>query len=178
MKRFCTISFVLFVVPVFATSAQEAVDLQPAQREPARVSAPPSPRAKTDSTAMPNVPDLSQIDEVFKQTSLGKEADERRMHVEWRQLANRFASDPEVMAAKTHAESARTDLQKRERLRAYYEIYYGKMRASASNAEIKAALDGVKDAHINALYQPRVRPVPGVSPTITPSHHKKNRRPG
>jgi hypothetical protein len=176
MKRSFTISFALLLVTMFATSAQEALDLQPAQREqPARASATPKPSAKTDTTTTPNVPDLSQIDEVFKRTSLGKEADDQRMHVEWRQLANRFASDPEVVAAKTHAESARTDLQKRERLRIYYEIYYGKMRASASNAEIKAALDGVKDAHINALYQPRVRPVPGVSPTITPSHHKKNR---
>ncbi len=41
------------------------------------------------ATAEPTVPERAQIDEIFKQTSLGKEADERRLHIEWRSLQNR-----------------------------------------------------------------------------------------
>src|SRR5690349_147307 len=105
-----------------------------------------------------NVPELSQLDQVFKQTSLGKEADERRLHLEWRQLANRVVNDPEVIAAKKSAASARTDLEKRERLRTYYDIYYGKMRALASSSEMKKALDTLKNDHLSYINQPRVRP--------------------
>src|SRR6202040_2214376 len=74
-------------------------------------------------TPQPSVPELSQIDESFKQSSLGKEADERRMHIEWRQLANRVATDSDIVTAKKLAEAGRTDLEKPEGLRAYYNIY-------------------------------------------------------
>jgi hypothetical protein len=45
-------------------------------------------------TAVPNVPELSQLDDAFKPKSLGKEADAHRLHIEWRQLKNQVASDP------------------------------------------------------------------------------------
>jgi hypothetical protein len=129
-------------------------------------------------TPEPSMPELPQIDEIFNQTSLGKDADEARMHIEWRQLANRLRSDPEIVAAKKSAESARTDLEKRERLRTYYNIYYGKMRALASSPALKAALDGLKTAHMSYINQPRVRhETDGALPTPTPQrrhgHGKK-----
>src|ERR1700720_4484949 len=108
-------------------------------------------------TPGPSVPELSQIDESFKQSSLGKEADERRMHIEWRQLANRVATDSDIVTAKKSAEAARTDLEKRERLRAYYNIYYGKMRTLASSTQMKTALDTLKSQHLSQINQPRVR---------------------
>lgn len=168
------VTLAILLSVMVSTSAQEAVDIQPAQREQAApASATPQPSPGTDSIAAPNLPDPSQIDEIFKQTSLGKEADDRRLHLEWRELSNRVVSDPDVVAAKKAAQVAHTDLEKREKLRTYYNIYYGKMRALASSAELKAGLDRVKDAHLAYLNQPRVRPGPGApSPTPTPERKK------
>jgi hypothetical protein len=123
----------------------------------------------------PSVPELSQVDEIFKQTSLGKEADERRLHIEWRQLANRVKNDPEIVAASKSAGSARTDLEKRQRLRTYYNIYYGKMRALALSNEMKTALDTLKAEHLSHINQPRVRHwTDEALPTPTPERRHKH----
>src|SRR4029077_2055863 len=97
----------------------------------------------TTATAAPSpeIPDIARLDEIFKQSSLGKDADDRRLHLEWRRLANQAANDPRVAAAKSAVELARTDLEKRQRLRAYYEIYYGRMRTLAASGEMRAALN-------------------------------------
>jgi hypothetical protein len=139
----------------------------------------PSPKTETPApTKSPaaEVPELSELDQVFKQTSLGKAADEYRTRIEWRKLQNEAVNDPDVVAAKAAANSARTDLEKRERLRDYYEIYYGKMRARASNAEMKAAIDRFKTEHLRLLSQPRVRPnsdLPKETPTPTKRQHRR-----
>jgi len=131
------------------------------------------------ATPEPKIPERAQIDEIFKQTSLGKEADERRLHVEWRQLANQVVNDPDIVAAKRSAGSARTDLEKRQRLRDYYELYYGRMRMLARSAEMKTALDQLKTAHLSQLTQAKVRhesdeALPTPSPT--PKKKQKNKR--
>ena len=117
----------------------------------------------------PELPELSQLDEIFKQTSLGKTADAYRMHVEWRKLQNQVANDPAVVAAKKAAESAHTDLEKRKRLGEYYKIYYERMQALAASPEMKAALDGFKAGHLAMLVQPRVRPTPSPAASATPA---------
>jgi len=119
----------------------------------------------------PQLPEISQLDQTFsKPRSLGKEADLARVHIEWRQLKNRTVNDPEVQAAKAYAQAARTDLEKRNRLRNYYNIYYERMSALATTPEIKLALQGLKISHQGMLAQPRVRPTPDTStPTPTPS---------
>src|SRR6266550_3121853 len=130
--------------------------------------APPSPEPNG-----PELPEISQLDQTFsKPKSLGKEADELRVHVEWRQLKNRTVNDPAVQAAKAYAQAARTDLEKRNRLRNYYTIYYERMSALATTPEIKLALQALKSSHQGLLAQPRVRPTPtpeGATPTPTPS---------
>ena len=119
----------------------------------------------------PELPEISQLDQTFsKPRSLGTEADAARVHVEWRQLKNRTVNDPQVQAAKAYAQAARTDLEKRNRLRNYYNIYYERMSALATTPEIKLALQGLKTSHQGMLAQPRVRPTPDTStPTPTPS---------
>ena len=119
----------------------------------------------------PELPEISQLDQTFsKPRSLGKEADAARVHIEWRQLKNRTVNDPQVQAAKAYAQAARTDLEKRNRLRNYYNIYYERMSALATTPEIKLALQGLKSSHQGMLAQPRVRPTPDTStPTPTPS---------
>jgi len=85
-------------------------------------------------------------------------------------------NDPEIVAAKKSAAAARTDLEKRERLRTYYNLYYGKMRALASSSEMKNALDAVKTEHLSHINQPRVRhETDEALPTPTPSRRKQHK---
>jgi hypothetical protein len=154
---------------VAVSQAQEATDAG-LQSTPSK-EAPPA-----KATPEPTAPDLSQIDEIFKQTSLGKEADEMRLRIQWRELANRVANDPEILAAKKAARNARTDLEKRQRLHAYYDIYYGKMHALASSDELKAYLDRIKKEHLDLLSQARVRPSADETPTPFPSNKKHEKK--
>lgn len=130
----------------------------------------------------PGLPERSQIDEVFKQTSLGKAADDRRLHLEWRELANEVSNDPRVIAAKKFADAAPTDLEKRQRLREYYEAYYGRMRTLATSSEMRSALDQLKLAHVSRTSQPRVRadrdaalPTPDPTPKVKAKRHSWER---
>jgi hypothetical protein len=147
-------------------AAPAKVDLKPTPTPfPAELSPEPAPMP-----SVPQLPELSRLDEAFKHTSIGKEADQNRERIEIRTLQNRFADDPEIVAAKKNAEAARTDLEKRERLRTYYQISYGRMRRSASSEDTRKALDEEEAAHLKLLDQPRVRPVPGG--TIPPVEKK------
>jgi hypothetical protein len=126
----------------------------------------------------PPVPDISQLDAAFKQTPLGKAAEEYRLHVEWRKLQNRVADDPDVIAAHKTANAARTDLAKRELLRDYYKLYYGRLAKLASTPELKAYVEQQKNAHLGTTAQDKVRPsatpgaktptAAGATPTPTP----------
>jgi hypothetical protein len=165
------------------THAQEAappsVDLYEGQEQPEPTPAPP-PNG-------PELPELKQLDETFKPPSLGTDADATKLRVEWRQLRNRTVNDPAVQAAKAYAQAAGTDLEKRKRLREYYNIYYQRMSALTTNAGIKLALEAFKGGHQGLLAQPRVRPTPPGSPTPSPPpaqkkkqehKHKKNKLKG
>ena len=107
-----------------------------------------------------NVPELSQLDEAFKQTSMGKAADTQKLRVEWRQLQNKVADDEDLIAMKRTANAARTDLEKREKLRAYYKLYYGRLRRFPMSAEMRQYLDAMETAHLGLTAQSRVRPTP------------------
>jgi hypothetical protein len=161
------LAFALFTMATFVgaivSSAQDAA--QP------NVNLPPETNPSTAPS--PKLPELSTLDEAFKTTPLGKEADELRLRTEMRKLQNEVTRDPEVVSAKAAAEAAPTDLEKRERLRYYYELNYGRMAAKASSADIKAAIAQSKREHIALLSQPRVRPGSGESPAPTPKKKKK-----
>jgi hypothetical protein len=166
-------------------ATQPSVDLYSGQKQPDVTptiipSLQPTAIPSLEPNGPPDVPELSQLDETFKKpTSLGKEGDARRLHIEWRQLANRVANDPEVRAAKATAQAARTDLEKRNLLRDYYNIYYERMSALASSAEMKLALNALKTAHQNQANQPRVRPTPtpeGYTPTPAPTPSRKQKK--
>ncbi len=154
-------------------AAPPSVDLYSGEKQP-EVTATPSPEPNG-----PNVPELSQLDETFKQTSLGKEGDERRLHIEWRHLENRVVNDPEVRAAKATAQAARTDLEKRNLLREYYNVYYQRMSALASSPEMKLALQALETSHVAYTSQPRVRHETDSSlatPTPKPGHKQKKHK--
>jgi len=142
-------------------AAPPSVDLFPEQEEEEASPTPP-PNG-------PELPELKQLDESFKPKSLGKDADTLKVHVLWRELKNRTVNDPEVQAAKKYAQAARTDLEKRNRLRNYYDIYYQRMSALATTPELKLALQALKTDHENVLAQPLVRPSPTPEVSGTPS---------
>src|SRR5206468_6401860 len=143
-------------------AAPPSVDLYQGQEQPEATPSPP-PNG-------PELPELKQLDQSFKPPSLGIEADGAKLRIEWRQLRNRTVNDPQVQAAKTYAQSARTDLEKRNRLREYYDVYYQRMSALATTPELKLALESLKTSHQGLLAQPRVRPTPDTStPSPTPS---------
>src|SRR4051794_40666805 len=64
--------------------------------------------ANPTASPTPSLPDVSKLDEIFHQNSLGKEADERKFHIEWRRLANQAINDPDVIAAKAEVKRAGT----------------------------------------------------------------------
>ena len=117
-------------------AAPPSVDLFPEQEEE------PSPTPPPNG---PELPELKQLDDSFKPKSLGTDADALQVHALWRQLKNRTVNDPDVQAAKKYAQAARTDLEKRKRLRDYYEVYYQRMSALATTPELKLALQALKD---------------------------------
>jgi uncharacterized surface protein with fasciclin (FAS1) repeats len=140
-------------------AAPPSVDLYEGQNQPALT---PTPSPEPNG---PDIPELSQLDQAFKQTTLGKQADEYRLHIQWRQLQNRVVNDPQVQAAKASVRAARTDLERRNRFRDYYNVYYQRMSALAPSQEIKASLEALKNTHLGLLAQPRVRPSPNASAT-------------
>jgi len=172
MKIFGTIMLATLIGAAVMMLGQDAappsVDLYSGQTPPEATATP-----LAEPPNGPELPEISQLDQSFsKPKSLGKDADALRVHLEWRQLKNRIVNDPAVKTAKAYAQAARTDLEKRNRLRAYYDIYYERMSALATTPEIKLALKDLKSAHEGFLNQPRVRPSPtpeGATPTPTPT---------
>ena len=145
----------------------------------AAVSTSTSPQPRTDvppanpldqgplASPSPQLPSVEALDQMFKQTPLGKAADEARLHAQWRELSNHTLHDADLVAARAHAEAASTDLEKRERLRAYYLTYFDRMRAKADSKELKDYLDARKAEYFSFLAQNRVRP--GSSPPPVPA---------
>ncbi|HEX4652684.1 MAG TPA: hypothetical protein VH227_00395 [Candidatus Udaeobacter sp.] len=151
-------------------AAPPSVDLYEGQELP---EASPTPALPPNG---PELSDLKQLDETFKPPSLGTDADATKMRVEWRELRNRTVNDPTVKAAKAYAQSAPTDLEKRQRLREYYNVYYQRMSVLTNDAGIKLALEAFRNTHQALLAQPRVRPTPipeGATPTPVPAKAAK-----
>src|SRR4051794_4517908 len=152
MMKLCFVSIaLLFLAPPIARAqdaAPAAVDLE-ARPSPADI-----PDETTPSPAAPQLPDLSKLDEAFKRTSIGQAGDENRQRIEIQLLRNRFTNDADIKTAKQNAEAARTDVEKREGLRNYYHVLYGRMRRSASSEGTRKALDQEEASHLAALDQP------------------------
>jgi hypothetical protein len=177
--------FLLFVIRILVSAAAPRAQEPPLPAATETPTASPSVRPELNIPDIPltvepaplvpntspapskSAPPLEELDAAFKKSSLGQAVEEQRMHVEWRKLKNRTVQDPEVVAAKAAAEKARTDLEKRNLLRAYYKLHYARMQALASTPEMKTYLEEKKKAILAGLDQPHVRPNPtaGASPS-------------
>jgi hypothetical protein len=153
-------------MPMMAASvfAQAAVSSSTNPQETATPQ--PSPSVPENEGVAPRIPAIDELDQAFKQSSLGKAADEARLHAQWRELSNRFINDPDLVEARAHAGRAKTDLEKRHRLRAYYTMFYDRMRAQAGSPELKNYIDTHKTQYLALLAQNRVRPSPA-PPAVT-----------
>jgi hypothetical protein len=127
-----------------------------------------SPAPPQNEATAPRIPSLDELDQAFKQSSLGKAADEARLHAQWRELSNRIINDRDLVEARASADRAKTDLEKRQQLRAYYTMFYDRMRAQAGSPELKSYIDTHKAQHLGLLAQNRVRPSPTPATTAAP----------
>src|SRR5205814_3644638 len=126
----------------------------------------PSPLVpNTSATPKKNMPSITELDAAFQHSSLGQAVEEQRLHLEWRKLQNRASLDPEVIAAKKATHSARTDVEKRNLMRAYYKVFYTHMQALAETPDVKGYLEQRKKDVLNGLAQPHVRPEPTARPS-------------
>jgi hypothetical protein len=106
---------------------------------------------------IPVAPDLQQLNSFFKQTSLGKAADEHRLQVQMAALETRIRNEQDLHTAKAVALEAPTDLERRHLLEHYYELYYGKLHAMTDDPALRTYVDAQKAAHELILLQPNVR---------------------
>ncbi len=124
--------------------------------------------------ALPQIPaaaDLQMLNALFKQSSLGKAADEHLLHLQVVRLESQIRNDAELQTKRASAEQAATDLEKRKRLKEYYHQYYNRLRTMSDTPDLKTYLDGQEAAHVGLLAQPRVRPDTNPAPagaTATP----------
>ena len=109
--------------------------------------------------SLPKIPaahELQQLNAFFKQTSLGKAADEHRLHLQMVALETRIRNDEDLHALKATAMKAPTDLERRHWLKGYYQLYYKKLRALATTPDLKAYLDAGK--RLANEFAPAARP--------------------
>ena len=69
----------------------------------------------------------------------------------------RIRNDEGLHALKAEALRVPTDLERRHRLRAYYQAYYGKLLALATTPDLRDYLKAQEAAHELLLLQPRTR---------------------
>jgi hypothetical protein len=136
-----------------------------------------SPAPSQNEGPAPRIPAIEELDQAFKQSSLGKAADEARLHAQRRELFNRIINDRDLVEARANAGRAKTDLEKRQRLRAYYTMFYDRMRAQAGSQELKSYIDTHKTQHLTLLAQNRVRPSPAPAATASPKPKPQVRPP-
>ena len=128
-----------------------------------------SPAPPPTEGPAPRIPAIDELDQTFKQTSLGKAADEARLHAQWRDLSNRTINDRDLIEARARANRAKTDFEKRQLLRLYYTMFYDRMRAQAASQELKNYIETHKIQHLWATTQNSVRPPPTPGPTPIPT---------
>ena len=135
-------------------SPSATVAVEPPSLIPPNILPPPGPAALPQ---IPSEPDLQTLNALFKQTSLGKAADEHRLHLKMSALETHIRNDEDLHALNAAANKARTDLERRHRLKVYYKLYFKKLQALASTPDLQDYLRAQEAAHERTLLQPHVR---------------------
>jgi len=149
--------------PAQTADAQMALSTASPSPSPTVSIEPPSlipPNILPAPDALPKIPaspELQQLTEFFKKTSLGKVADEHRLHLQMAALETQIRNDQDLHALKATALKASTDLERRHWLKSYYELYFKKLRVLATTPDLKAYVDTHEAARKLSLLQPKVR---------------------
>ena len=120
--------------------------------------------APNDPALTAELPSIPQLDEGLKPAPLSPAALEYQHKIDARKLRNRVQNDPAIKRLLTRAEAAPNDLEKRQRLTNYYQVFYGRMIALAETPQLKTYLTARRNESLAVLKQPRVRPEP--SPVV------------
>src|SRR5205809_7564643 len=104
-------------MPLIAASvfAQAAVSSSTNPQESPAPQVSPAP-AQNEGPA-PRIPAIEELDQAFKQTSLGKAMDEARLHAQWRERSKRIINDRDLVEARARAGKANAGVENRQRLR-------------------------------------------------------------
>ncbi len=92
---------------------------------------------------------------------------ERKLLVRYQQVRLQVLKDPAVRSLREQAEAAKTDEGKRQALREYYRLLYGKM--TAIDSALAAKCDSMLQAYLRRLGQFRVTPAIPLNPPPTPA---------
>lgn len=141
-------------LPVASPALSPVAEVEPASIIPPNTL--PLPGA-TSLPPIPAAPELQQLNQLFKRSSLGKIADEHRLHVQMAALQTQIRNDADLHELKTAALEAPTDLDRRHGFRRYYELYYRKLLARADSPELRDYLKAKEAAQELTLLQPRTR---------------------
>ena len=141
-------------LPVASPALSPNAPVEPASIIPPNTLPAPGP---TSLPAIPASPELKQLNELFKRSSLGKIADEHRLHVQMSALQIQIRNDADLQELKAAALEAPTDLERRHGFRRYYELYYRKLVARADSPELRDYLKAQEAAQELTLLQPRTR---------------------
>src|SRR2546430_16189392 len=71
-----------------------------------------SPTPPQNEGPAPRIPAIEELDQAFKQSSLGKAADEARLHAQWREVSNRLIHDPDFVEARAKSSKGKTEFGK------------------------------------------------------------------
>lgn len=97
--------------------------------------------------------------------------DEMAERIRLRQLQTKFSRDPKVVAYRDAAETAKTDLEKREALKAYYKALYDKIEKSDSS--LKKRVAPLRARLIHRLEQTKVDPTQPIDPSERPETYER-----
>jgi hypothetical protein len=119
----------------------------------------PEPRKKPKGTALVSPGGISKKS-VKNETSATE--DELRARIRLRELKTKVSRDPQVQAELERASTALTDYEKREALKAYYNLLYGKIEKL--DRSLKKRVDVLRKQSIHRLEQTRIDPTHPVDP--------------
>ncbi len=152
------------VLPQGAATPATAPANTPAPTAPPLLAPDILPLPATKATPPADLPSIPQLDQAFQQNPLNSTTEQYRQRIEYRKLRNAVANDPALKTALRRAQAARADLEKRQLLRDYYELYFNRVSGLAATPEMKAYVAARKAEQLAGLAQPHVRPELSMTP--------------
>lgn len=137
-----------------AAPAPHRLELAPA--EPVGESLPliPETPATVEKPKGMAIPEPKAEKEKKSQTEIS--ADELQQRIRFRAAKTRALKDPAVQAEWDRANGVRTDLEKREALKSYYKLLYGRM--AKIDGSLKKRIDFAQARSLRRLEQTRIDP--------------------